>query len=98
LFRYLQDAGYESAAAGALEHIDPEDISGIDLLLINFHPDAERTWDAYFLVRQLHPNLPVVVYAENNYQAFRSLKQVADSICRRATEGGCDSGRCFRRF
>ncbi len=97
MWRYLREAGYETAASGTPEHIDQDSLSGIDLLLVNFHPDAERTWDAYFLARQVRPNLPVVVYAENNYQAFRSLKQVADSVCKRETEGGCDSGRCIRR-
>ena len=97
LRRYLREAGYEATASETARHIDQVGLSGIDLLLVNFHPDAERTWDIYFLARQLRPDLPVVVYAENSYQAFRSLKQVADSVCKRDTEGGCESGRCIRR-
>ena len=76
LARYLSDAGH---VVYSME--DPEEMTNgvcikCDLGVVNLYPDATRTWDFYRKFKEQYPKIPVVVYLENSFDAFRSLKQV----------------------
>ncbi len=80
LAKYLSHAGFTVSGSDGSECPDKAALSGMDLVVLNFHPDVDRTWEMYFWFRQQHPYFPVIVYAEESFQAFRSLKQVITTV------------------
>lgn len=80
LSRYLSEAGYQCFDTEGLHNTGTPALTGFDMVIINFHPDADRTWGQYFGIKQQHPALPILVYAEESFQAFRSLKQAIATI------------------
>ncbi|MCF8110843.1 MAG: hypothetical protein K9J85_05085 [Desulfobacteraceae bacterium] len=80
LARYLSEAGHTICSICDSDVFSLRDLSGFDLAIVNFYPDAPRTWDFYRRIKNKYKHLPVVVYLENNFDALRSLKQVIASI------------------
>lgn len=80
LARYLSEAGHRVSGIRSPVDLAEHDYSKFDLAIVNLYPDAGRTWELYRKFKHEYPELPVLVYVENSFDAFRSLKQVIASI------------------
>lgn len=92
LARYLKDSGYDISGISDPEKLDIQALSNFDMVVLNLHPDADRTWEMHSWFRENHPDLPVVVYSTKTFQAFRSLKQAIASILNNGFEDACTGG------
>ncbi|MBA2880325.1 DNA-binding NtrC family response regulator [Desulfosalsimonas propionicica] len=80
LVRYLCEAGYDVCGISEAQYCHQNDYSKFDLVIVNFYPDAAGTWDFYMGLKKKYPDLPVLVYLQKSFHAFRSLKQAIDSV------------------
>ena len=91
---YLSECGYNVKGIAKAEEAEKIFFPEIDLMILNLFPDAPRTWDFYRMLRIRHPHLPVLLYVHHSFAAFKSLKQVIDSVLddprkrRRVTKAG----------